>query len=263
MDIRDILGDENEKPLDRLVADGGFVGIFRTICCIGDSLSSGEFEIIDKSGAKRYLDFYDYSWGQYIGRMAGSKVYNFSRGGMTAREYCENFANANNFWSSDKAANAYIIALGCNDILNRGEPIGEISDIKDDWRENAKTFIGYYADEAETAATIKSTFENEGYLADTHTSVALSCADKYIKESGDTTPMVVASTASPYKFAADVLNSLSGNKPSDDLEALELLSKLTNTEITRPLRGLAERKVNFSEVIDSADMLAKVYEFAK
>ena len=32
MDIRDILGDENEKPLDRLVADGGFVGIFRTIC---------------------------------------------------------------------------------------------------------------------------------------------------------------------------------------------------------------------------------------
>ena len=126
-----------------------------------------------------------------------------------------------------------------------------------------ETFIGYYADEAETASTIKSTFENEGYLADTHTSVALSCADKYIKESGDATPMVVASTASPYKFAADVLNSLSGNKPSDDLEALELLSKLTNTEITRPLRGLAERKVNFSEVIDSTDMLAKVYEFAK
>ena len=145
MDIREILGDENEKPLDRLVTDGGFVGIFRTICCVGDSLSSGEFEIIDKDGAKKYLDFYDYSWGQYLGRMAGSKVYNFSRGGMTAREYCEGFANANNFWSADKAANAYIIALGCNDLLNRGEPLGDISDIKDDWRECDKTFMGYYA----------------------------------------------------------------------------------------------------------------------
>ena len=126
-----------------------------------------------------------------------------------------------------------------------------------------ETFIGYYADEAETAATIKSTFEKEGYLADTHTSVALSCADKYIKDSGDNTPMVVASTASPYKFAADVLKSLGGEKPEDDLEALEMLSKLTNTEITRPLRGLAERKVNFKDVINADEMLDKVSDFAK
>lgn len=126
-----------------------------------------------------------------------------------------------------------------------------------------ETFIGYYADEAETAATIKATFENEGYLADTHTSVALSCADKYIKESGDSTPMVVASTASPYKFASDVLKSLGGEKPADDLEALSMLSKLTNTEITRPLRGLAERKVNFKDVINADEMLDKVYDFAK
>ncbi len=146
MDLHEFLGDEKEKPLDRLVSDGGFVGIFRTIGCVGDSLSSGEFEIIDKSGTKRYLDFYDYSWGQYIARMAGCNVYNFSRGGMTAREYCESFANANNFWSSNKACNAYIIALGCNDLLNRNEEVGSIADVCDeDWRKNAKTFMGYYA----------------------------------------------------------------------------------------------------------------------
>ena len=74
---------------------------------------------------------------------------------------------------------------------------------------------------------------------------------------------VVASTASPYKFAADVLKSLSGEKPTDDLEALELLSKLTNTVITKPLRGLAKRKVNFTDVIDKEEMLQKVYDFAK
>ena len=126
-----------------------------------------------------------------------------------------------------------------------------------------ESFIGYYADEAETAATIKATFENEGYLADTHTSVALCCAEKYIKDSGDNTPMVVASTASPYKFAADVLGSLSGEKPENDLEALELLSKLTKTEITKPLRGLEARKVNFTDVINKEEMLDKVYSFAK
>ena len=126
-----------------------------------------------------------------------------------------------------------------------------------------ETFIGYYADEAETAATIKATFKDNGYLADTHTSVALCCADKYIADTNDTTPMVVASTASPYKFAANVLKSLSGEKPTDDLEALELLSKLTNTVITKPLRGLAKRKVNFTDVIDKEEMLQKVYDFAK
>ena len=126
-----------------------------------------------------------------------------------------------------------------------------------------ETFIGYYADEAETAATIKATFVKDGYLADTHTSVALSCANKYINESKDNTPMVVASTASPYKFAADVLKSLGGEKPEDDLAALEMLSKLTNTEITRPLRGLADRKVNFKDVINAEEMLDKVYDFAK
>ena len=77
--------EENEKPLDRIVTDGGFCSIFRTIACIGDSLSSGEFESKDESGNTRYHDFYDYSWGQFLARSTGSKVYNFSRGGMTAK----------------------------------------------------------------------------------------------------------------------------------------------------------------------------------
>ncbi len=92
-----INGTENEKPLDRIVTDGGFCGIFRTIGCIGDSLSSGEFESCKADGTKVYHDFYEYSWGQFIGRSCGSKVYNFSRGGMTAKEYVENFADKMGF----------------------------------------------------------------------------------------------------------------------------------------------------------------------
>ena len=137
---------ENEKPLDRIVTDGGFCGIFRTIACIGDSLSSGEFESMNADGTKVYHDFYEYSWGQYIGRSCGSKVYNFSQGGMTAQTYMEVFAKLKGLWSTDKLAQAYIIALGVNDLIGRGQEIGSVADInKEDYTQNAKTFAGYYA----------------------------------------------------------------------------------------------------------------------
>ena len=44
MEFKDFLGKEGEKPLDNIITDGGFVGIFRTIGCVGDSLASGELE---------------------------------------------------------------------------------------------------------------------------------------------------------------------------------------------------------------------------
>lgn len=147
MNLNALLFDENEKPLDRLSNDGGFVGIFRTVACIGDSLASGEFEVMSTlDGSKMYLDRYDYSWGQYMAREAGLTVYNFSRGGMTAKHYITSFANENGFWKPELAANAYVIALGVNDLLNRGWEIGTVKDIcLEDYRKNAETFAGQFA----------------------------------------------------------------------------------------------------------------------
>ena len=96
---------------------------------------------------------------------------------------------------------------------------------------------GYFADEVETAATLSEFYNDYGYLADTHTSVALSCAQKYLNDSGDTRKIVVASTASPYKFAADVYKSITSKDASADTGALDDLSILTGTEITYPLRN--------------------------
>ena len=124
-----------------------------------------------------------------------------------------------------------------------------------------KNFIGYFADEVETAATLSEFYNDYGYLADTHTSVALSCAQKYLNDSGDTRKIVVASTASPYKFAADVYKSITSKDASADTGALDDLSILTGTEITYPLRNLAQRKINFDKVIDKDDMLTEVYRF--
>ncbi len=146
MKLNMYFNNKDEKPLDNLVDDGGLCSILRTVACVGDSLSSGEFEAFDKDGNKTYHDMFDYSWGQFMARMAGINVYNFSRGGMTAKEYCESFAEANGFWDGDKAAKAYIIALGVNDVYNAGQAVGSLDDVcMQDYNRNADTFAGYYA----------------------------------------------------------------------------------------------------------------------
>lgn len=134
-----------EKPLDRMVTDGGFTGIFRSICCIGDSLSSGEFESLDADGNVGYHDMFEFSWGQFIARDAGAKVFNFSRGGMTGKEYIESFAEANGFWDTDKLCQCYIIALGVNDLFGLKQELGTVSDMEPDENGNYKeTFAAYY-----------------------------------------------------------------------------------------------------------------------
>ena len=124
-----------------------------------------------------------------------------------------------------------------------------------------QNFVGYFADENETAATLRKVYTDYGYLADTHTSVAFNCAEKYVNDSNDTKPMVVVSTASPYKFAADVYKSIACKEASDGTAALDELSALTSTEISYPLRDLDKRKVNFNTVIETDAMLDEVYKF--
>jgi lysophospholipase L1-like esterase len=64
----------------------------------------------------------------------------------TLSEYVETFADANRFWCPSKAAQAYVIALGVNDLFGQNQPIGSIEDIDSaDYRNNKPTFLGYYA----------------------------------------------------------------------------------------------------------------------
>lgn len=137
---------KGEKPLDRLVDGYSLTSTFRTIAFIGDSLSSGEFETLDPDGTRHYHDLYEHSWGQYIARKNGLTAYNFSKGGMTAKEYMESFAEDRGFWDASKAAQAYVIALGVNDVYNKNFPVGSMEDVcPEDYRKNKQTFLGYYA----------------------------------------------------------------------------------------------------------------------
>ena len=125
----------------------------------------------------------------------------------------------------------------------------------------SENFVGYFADEETTANTISNCWEQYGYLADTHTAVAISAAEQYIKESGDMLPMVIDSTASPYKFANNVYRAVTKNEPENDLAALDALAEATNTAIPYPLCGLAQRKVRFDKVVAKEEMVAAVLEY--
>ncbi len=135
----------DEKPLDNIVDDGGLTGIFRNIVVVGDSLASGEFQSFNKEqNVPKFHDMFWYSWGQYMVRAAGVNVQNFSRGGMTAKFYLETFGNSFGRFDVANAAQAYIMALGVNDVLNQKMPIGCADDMWDGIFEHESTFAGYY-----------------------------------------------------------------------------------------------------------------------
>jgi len=122
--------------------------------------------------------------------------------------------------------------------------------------ELTKDFAGYCCDEKQTAACIKAVFEESGYLIDPHTAVGLDCAKRYIAETGDTRPLVTASTASPYKFASDVRSALTGKRDEDEFENLYALSEYTKTVIPTPLATLKGKEIRFNpdDAIKADDM---------
>ncbi len=117
------------------------------------------------------------------------------------------------------------------------------------------SFAGYWLDETATADVIRDTFRNNGYLVDTHTAVGLGCLRQYRADTGDHRKAVLASTASPYKFAADVCASLSIPAVEDDIAGLlHALSAATGTEIPAPLAAVLTKAIRFTDVVKPCDM---------
>lgn len=116
-------------------------------------------------------------------------------------------------------------------------------------------FYGGYADEDMTKATIHDLFEQEGYLCDTHTAVAVAVCDAYINSTGDTTPVVIASTASPYKFSRAVLEALdTGDMPESEFDMVEKIHEITGVAVPAPLASLRGKTPRFFDVTDQEGM---------
>lgn len=122
-------------------------------------------------------------------------------------------------------------------------------------------FVAGYCDEDECLETIADFFDETGYVFDTHTSVAGFVASGYIEDYNSNLPMVILSTASPYKFPQNVLLSLTNKSVKDAFVASEKLRDLTAYPIPNQILELKEKEVRFSKCVDKNGTKDAVIEF--
>ena len=119
-------------------------------------------------------------------------------------------------------------------------------------------FWAGYCDDQKARETIGKVWKDQNYLCDTHTAAGWAVAEDYVNQTGDTAPMVVLSTASPYNFPAAVLSSLEERGETDEFKQMDRLQALTGVPIPGNLQGLQTRKELHTGVIPKDKMLSYV-----
>ena len=152
-------------------------------------------------------------------------------------------------------------SVRCSELMKELNESGKYALTKDELAALQTDFVGYYTDESECMAMVKRAYEKENRLIDTHTAVALSAAERYMSDSKAKSAMLVVSTASAYKFAGDVLLSLTGEKPADDLSSPDKLNELSKVEIPLPLKAALSRKAVHLDVCAKENMAEAVLNF--
>lgn len=152
-------------------------------------------------------------------------------------------------------------ALIC-DLMNRLAADGRYTVDKELLERIQNTFDAGCTSEDNVDCTVRTHFDNYGYLCDTHTAVALKVYDEYVKATGDDIPTVIDSTASPYKFSASVLNAVTGgNIPElDEFEMVDELNRLTGADIPEPIALLKNKQIRFTDVCSKEDMSQMVFK---
>lgn len=151
----------------------------------------------------------------------------------------------------------------CADLMKALSTTGKY-DITEDMKAQLGDFVGGYADEAKTAATIKSVYDKEGYIMDTHTAVAAGVYYDYKANSGDTTPTVIASTASPYKFTRSVMNAIDSKYDTmEDFALVDELNKLSGVKVPNAIEEIRVAPILHDIVCESEKMQDTVEEIVK
>ena len=126
-------------------------------------------------------------------------------------------------------------------------------EVPDSIRAGLSAFSAGFADVEETDQTIGAMYRENHYLFDTHTAVAYKVYEDYRRSTGDETPTLIASTASAYKFASSVAESL-GIPETDGFRAIDAVHEYTGVPVPRAMSGLEEKPVLHDQVIDRTEM---------
>ncbi len=121
-------------------------------------------------------------------------------------------------------------------------------------REGLADFAAGYAETDEAEAAIRRYWEEHAYLMDTHTAVAAAVYGAYRAETGDETPTVIVSTASPYKFAEAVSAAIGLPERENGFAALTALAEATRVPVPAGLVGLDRKDVRHPDVCDIGAM---------
>ena len=123
-------------------------------------------------------------------------------------------------------------------------------------------FEGGFCDDEKTKQTIGKVFGEKDYLCDTHTAVAVSVYYDYREKSGDLTPAVIASTASPFKFSPAVLQAVDSQAELDEdgFKLMQELSEKTGVDVPSPLAAIKQKQVRFTKSVEREQMTGVVLE---
>ena len=123
-----------------------------------------------------------------------------------------------------------------------------------------RIFAAGFCDDAQTQKVIGRIWKEHSYLIDPHTAVAFDVLDQYRQETGDDTPAVVVSTASPFKFCDSVLGALGVTELAAGTALLDQLAQVTGAPAPAPLAGLKGKEIRFQTVIEKENMADRVLE---
>lgn len=127
--------------------------------------------------------------------------------------------------------------------------------ITGEMKANLADFAAGYATEEQVAKTIHDIYEDTGYVMDTHTAVAATVYKAYREDSKDDRKTVIASTASPYKFAGSVMSAIDSKyKGQDDFKLIEELQKVSGTELPNAIKEIMNAEIRHNTECDVDQM---------
>ena len=148
-----------------------------------------------------------------------------------------------------------------NELMKSLSEKGEY-EITEEMKQNLYQFYGNFATQDEVADIIKKVYDEDGYVLDTHTAVAVSVFDKYKEETTDDTPTIIASTASPYKFTRSVVTAIDPSLAEmGDFELVDKLEEISQVTVPNAVNEIRTAPVVHDTVCDKEEMEAVVKKF--
>ncbi len=188
-------------------------------------------------------------------------LYDFFRTGVydRKRDFLLTISPSMDILISSNLERLIYLSTGCDpertaglmaDLAERGEYT-----VTEEMKERMADFLGGFATQEEDKAAIRQVYKDTGYVMDTHTGVASAVYQKYKKDTGDETKTVIASTASPYKFARSVMEAVGDSRlPEDEFAVIDLLNQVSAMKIPGAVEEVRTAPVRHDRECDAEGM---------